>query len=376
MGPNKIYELIVTIINALGVAFTDTDKQALFTVLPFVINTANGQANNCSMNSIYKHMTHMLDISRSAAESRLRRALKRLQDNVDRMTYQNIFMSKESDRVQEQHPSQHDILYCVVEYVVDEIQKEIGGPAQNQDRCDCECLGEPDCNHSPDYEDEPELDCGDGPTGHCCEETQESPCSKDCECESCCCECEETRTKHSHISSTSTGCESDAKSHVEQGTAREQAPESAKGDECQEVVTAEPEPVVCHTRYPFEDGDGITKKGIISHILSQFELPFICHTKEIIIECLMCLIGDQGEISTFTYFAIHPNFTFMDKVSLFFDILSFEVDFFNGLSMNEMQQYFGKKTKFILMKPSRFMFRLANVISRKHINQLIKEGKY
>lgn len=350
MGPNKIYELIVTIINALGVAFTDTDKQALFTVLPFVINTDNGYANNCSMNSIYKHMMTMLDITRPAAESRLRRALKRLQDNVDRLTYQNIFMRKENvgeDDVARM--SQHDLLYCLVEYVVDEVQKEIGGPAK--DECDSE--GEPDRNPSPEYEDEP--------TGHCCEENQESPCSKDCECESCCCECEDTSTEHDDTSdTTSTGCESAAKSHVEKGTARECAPE----------------PVVAHTRYAFEDGDGITKKGIISHVLSQFELPFICHTKEIIIECLMCLIGDQGEVTNFTYLGINPNFAFMDKVSLFFDILSFEVDLFNGLSMNEMQQYFGKKTKFILMKPSKFMFMLANVISRKHINQLIREGKY
>lgn len=334
MGPNKIYELIVTIINALGVTFTDTDKQALFTVLPFVINTDNGYANNCSMNSIYKYMMQMLDITRPAAESRLRRALKRLQDNVDRMTYQNIFMSKESDGIQE-HPSQHDILYCVVEYVVNEIQKEISGPAKNDGSPEYQ----PDCEGEPDRNPSEVMKEG----GCCCEESQESPCTHDCHCESSCCECKDAENVD---------------------------------EEVPEHTSPVDEDVVCHTRYPFEDGDGITKKGIISHVLNQFQLPFICHTKETIIKCLMCLIGDQGEVSAFTYCGMNPDSTFMDEVSLFFDILSFEVDLFDGLTKEEMHKYFGKKTKFILMRPSRFMFRLANVVSRKHINELIREGKY
>lgn len=353
MGPNKIYELIVTTINALRVAFTDTDKQALFTVLPFVINTDNGYANNCSMNSIYKHMMQMLDITRPAAESRLRRALKRLQDNVDQMTYQNIFMSKESDGTQE-HPSQHDILYCVVEYVVNEIQKELSGPAKNEGSCDCEWEPDRSCESELAEEETREV-------GRCCEDTQQSPCMHDCQCESCCCQCED---------SPQSGCESASKSHVERERADEWRPV------CIDKEEPSSEPAICHTRYPFEDRDGITKKGIISHVLNQFQLPFICHTRETVIECLMCLIGDRGEAVEFTYCGMNPDFTFMDKVSLFFDILSFEVDLFAGLDKNELSEYFGKKTKFILMRPSRFMFRLANVVSRKHIDELIREGKY
>lgn len=321
------------------------------------------------MNSIYKHMMQMLDITRPAAESRLRRALKRLQDNVDRMTYQNIFMSKESDEMQE-HPSQHDILYCVVEYVVNKIQKELSGPAKNDGspECQCDCEGEPDRNPSEVMEEEPESDCGDEPSECCCEEKEESQCCKDCECESCCGESDECVPN--------TGCEASAVCHVEEGTAREWVPASSKDDECKEHVEVQPEPAVRHTRYPFEDGDGITKKGIISHVLNQFQLPFICHTRETIIKCLMCLIGDRGEVHAFTYKGMNPDFTFMDKVSLFFDILSFEVDLFAGLDKNELSQYFDKKTRFVLMRPSRFMIRLANVVSRKHINNLIQEGKY
>lgn len=365
MGPNKIYELIVTIINALGVAFTDADKQALFTALPFVINRDNGYANDCSMNSIYKNMTLLLEISRSAAESRLRRALNRLAENVDRCTYQNIFMRKENVGADDiAKMSQHDLLYCVVEYVVDEIQKELSGPAKNDrsPECACDCEGEPDHNPSPQYEEEPELDCGDEPSGHSCR------CCSGCERDSCCCE----EAEHE----SDTGCEGAANCHLEEGTAREWAPESGKNDDCKEHVEVQSEPVVCHTRYPFEDGDGITKKGIISHVLSQFQLPFICHTKEQVIKCLMCLIGDTGEVVEFTYYRVNPDFTFLDKVFLFSDILSFEVDLFAGLTKEEMYEYFGKKTKFFLMKPSKFLYLLANLISTKYINQLRQEGRY